>query len=47
MSVEVRVLGREAWVLTDDDNVAARALYRSAGGDEGSAQRMITFRLDD
>jgi ribosomal protein S18 acetylase RimI-like enzyme len=23
---------REAWVLTDDDNTAARALYRSAGG---------------
>jgi aminoglycoside 6'-N-acetyltransferase I len=38
---------REAWVLTDDDNSAARALYRAAGGDDGSAQRMITFRLDD
>jgi aminoglycoside 6'-N-acetyltransferase I len=38
---------REAWVLTDDDNVAARALYRSAGGDNGSSQRMITFRLAD
>lgn len=37
---------REAWVLTDDDNAAARALYRSAGGDDGSPQRMITFRLD-
>lgn len=37
----------EAWVLTDDDNVAARALYRAAGGDDGSPQRMITFRLGD
>jgi aminoglycoside 6'-N-acetyltransferase I len=37
---------REAWVLTDDDNVAARALYRAAGGDAGSPQLMITFRLD-
>jgi len=36
---------REAWVLTDDDNVAARALYTSSGGDAGSPQRMITFRL--
>ena len=36
---------REAWVLTDDDNTAARALYTSAGGDAGSSQRMITFRL--
>ncbi|HWF76922.1 MAG TPA: GNAT family N-acetyltransferase [Caulobacteraceae bacterium] len=36
---------REAWVLTDDDNTAARALYASAGGDAGSPQRMITFRL--
>jgi ribosomal protein S18 acetylase RimI-like enzyme len=35
----------EAWVLTDDDNTAARALYTSAGGDNGSPQRMITFRL--
>ena len=35
----------EAWVLTDDDNTAARALYASAGGDNGSPQRMITFRL--
>jgi len=35
----------EAWVLTDDDNVAARALYAAAGGDAGSPQRMITFRL--
>jgi len=35
----------EAWVLTDDDNTAARALYTAAGGDAGSPQRMITFRL--
>lgn len=38
---------REAWVLTDDDNTAARALYGSAGGDDGSAQRMITVHLAD
>jgi aminoglycoside 6'-N-acetyltransferase I len=38
---------REAWVLTDDDNTAARALYRAAGGDDGAPQRMITFRLDE
>jgi aminoglycoside 6'-N-acetyltransferase I len=37
---------REAWVLTDDDNAAARALYAAAGGDAGSSQRMITFQLD-
>jgi len=35
----------EAWVLTDDDNTAALALYASAGGDGGSNQRMISFRL--
>lgn len=37
---------REAWVLTDDDNLPARALYRSAGGDEGVPQLMVTFQLD-
>jgi ribosomal protein S18 acetylase RimI-like enzyme len=34
----------EAWVLTDQDNAAARALYRSAGGVE-SAHIMVSFRL--
>ena len=34
----------EAWVLTDEDNVAARALYRSAGGIE-SPQIMVSFPL--
>src|SRR5579871_4409381 len=35
----------EAWVLTDADNLAARALYRSAGGTSESSQLMVTFRL--
>jgi ribosomal protein S18 acetylase RimI-like enzyme len=35
----------EAWVLTDEDNAAARALYRSAAGVE-SAQIMVSFRLE-
>ena len=35
----------EAWVLTDDDNVAARALYRSAGGAEADRPVMVTFSL--
>lgn len=38
---------REAWVLTDFDNVAARATYRSAGGVEGGPQLMVTFALAD
>jgi ribosomal protein S18 acetylase RimI-like enzyme len=36
---------REAWVLTDEDNSAARALYGSAGGAESKAGVMVTFRL--
>ena len=35
---------REAWVLTDRDNAAARRLYTSAGGVPGD-QVMFTFRL--
>jgi ribosomal protein S18 acetylase RimI-like enzyme len=35
----------EAWVLTDDDNTAARALYRAAGGAESPAGVMVTFAL--
>jgi ribosomal protein S18 acetylase RimI-like enzyme len=34
----------EAWVLTDEANAAARALYRSAGGME-SAHIMVSFPL--
>lgn len=34
----------EAWVLTDEDNAAARALYRSAGGTE-TAHIMVSFPL--
>jgi aminoglycoside 6'-N-acetyltransferase I len=34
----------EAWVLTGEDNTAARALYRSAGGTE-TAQMMVSFQL--
>jgi len=36
---------REAWVLTDEDNVAARAMYRSAGGAETPAGLMVTYVL--
>ena len=36
---------REAWVLTDFDNEAARATYRSAGGVESGPQLMVTFSL--
>lgn len=35
----------EAWVLTDDDNVAARKLYSSLGGIDRSSQIMYTFFL--
>jgi ribosomal protein S18 acetylase RimI-like enzyme len=38
---------REAWVLTDFDNAAARATYRSAGGLESGPQLMVTFPLGD
>lgn len=37
----------EAWVLTDHDNVAARALYGSVGGEESPAGLMITYYLTD
>ena len=40
-----RELGcREAWVLTDDANAAARGLYAAAGGEETPAV-MVSFRL--
>jgi len=43
-----RELGcREAWVLTDEDNGPARALYGSVGGEESTGVVMVTFRLDD
>lgn len=35
----------EAWVLTDTDNGAARALYRSAGGTERPDAVYVTFAL--
>jgi ribosomal protein S18 acetylase RimI-like enzyme len=36
----------EAWVATEQDNIAARALYAKAGGEEDSAQvLMYTFPL--
>jgi aminoglycoside 6'-N-acetyltransferase I len=35
----------EAWVLTDEENAAARALYRSAGGKE-TAHLMVSFPLN-
>jgi aminoglycoside 6'-N-acetyltransferase I len=41
-----RSLGcNEAWVLTDTDNSAARALYRSAGGAEQTDTVYVTFAL--
>lgn len=37
----------EAWVLTETDNTAARALYAAAGGEEiDPPPVMVTFRLD-
>ena len=43
-----RTLGcTEAWVLTDTDNVAARRMYRAAGGvEEPSRPVMFTFPLN-
>jgi len=35
---------KEAWVLTDASNTAARALYRSAGGEESECI-MVSFDL--
>jgi GNAT superfamily N-acetyltransferase len=41
-----RALGcREAWLLTDDANAAARRMYAAAGGRESTPQIMITFDL--
>ena len=43
-----RALGaHEAWVLTDVDNAAARALYGSVGGEEQPAGLMVTYYLTD
>jgi aminoglycoside 6'-N-acetyltransferase I len=36
---------REAWVQTDLDNAAARALYAAAGGEETLGILMVTFPL--
>jgi GNAT superfamily N-acetyltransferase len=43
-----RALGcREAWVLTDYDNAAARRLYAAAGGEEATEPTlMVSFRLE-
>jgi len=42
-----RELGcREAWVLTDDANLAARGLYAAVGGEETPAV-MVSFQLFD
>ena len=35
----------EAWVLTDEDNTAARALYASVGGAEAPRPLMVNFDL--
>jgi aminoglycoside 6'-N-acetyltransferase I len=48
----LNTLGRElgcteAWVLTDEDNAAARALYGSAGGVESTGVVMVTFQFED
>ena len=37
----------EAWVLTEPDNTAARALYRAAGGTESGPVVMVSFRLSE
>lgn len=34
----------EAWVVTDESNTAARALYRAAGGEETTGIVMTTFK---
>jgi len=34
----------EAWVLTEENNAAARALYRAAGGEETTGVVMTTFK---
>lgn len=50
MIAELLALGRrldctEAWVLTDEDNAAARALYRATGGEETTGVVMASFPL--
>src|SRR5580658_11270244 len=35
----------QAWVLTDEDNGPARALYQSVGGDGGQPSLMVTIDL--
>jgi ribosomal protein S18 acetylase RimI-like enzyme len=35
------------WVLTDDDNAAAMAAYRSAGGVVGETSRMLSWEFSD
>jgi aminoglycoside 6'-N-acetyltransferase I len=44
-----RTLGcREAWVLTEDDNIPARRLYQASGGvDAGQQVIMYPFPLED
>lgn len=44
-----RQLGcRDAWLGTEKDNVAARRLYASAGGEEDPLPMiLVTFRLDE
>nr|WP_243446222.1 GNAT family N-acetyltransferase [Polymorphobacter fuscus] len=37
----------EAWVLTDDDNAAARALYTAAGGADAPAGRIFVIDLGE
>ena len=45
--VGVRVGCRQAWVLTERDNVPARRLYASVGGREATEEiTMFEFRLD-
>ena len=36
---------REAWVLTDETNQAAKRLYQSGGGEPSDGHVMFTFRL--
>jgi ribosomal protein S18 acetylase RimI-like enzyme len=35
----------ELWVLTEENNAPARALYTATGGDEELSTRMFTYRL--
>ena len=37
----------EAWLLTEEENAAARRMYAAAGGVEAKNQVMITFALAD